>query len=361
MKNIRVLIILLVTCLVSIPCPSYANPSVMVSGSGLGDFSIMAMQMEDIVAMDIDISYDMSTLFNPKVSPTGLIYQAEAKVVSNTSVSGSINISVSSKKPIEGYGNIFMLDFEPLSETSPGLIKAVRVSMTKSNGQNISVPVVIENPPSIEKLLSDREKEASVNTSTATSPQPSTGGDESGATQSDQPGNEEGRTASVGNPSIRRKRSGIEQFLQCRSPLNRMKDVAERKSRKDLSVFFMPEPECPVRQEPGAALADGKTVVTLFMRLGSEGEDAPNFALKGLRWVSLEEQGDTWIMKVLPYPGVLDASVSAAYDGRLVEYQLTVAPPLEEYLNRQSATVPDLGGTVDYVRFVNRLVLGPAP
>ena len=377
MINIRVFLIFLVSCLAGVPLQAHADSSIMVSGSGLGDFSVMAMQMEDIVAMEIDISYDVSTLANPRVSPTGLLYQAQAKVVSNTARPGTIHISASGGQPIEGHGNIVILDFDLSSETSAGRITSASAHMTKSNGQSISVPVVIENPPSPEKVIADREQESSVDKTPDTSIQsaaPSeqlirsennqvrtgsrvTNSAKISPSQSDRADKGVNPQVSSAGPPAKRPNAEDCQFLLYKSPLTRIRESVGEINSKDLPAYFAIDPGCPIRQKPAVVLSDGKTRVTVVMELASQAEQAPNFALQGAHCISLMQRDSSWIMEVVPHAGVLEATVSAMYDDKIVQFPLTVAPPLDVYLKSRSASA-ELTSTDKYVYLVNDLVNG---
>lgn len=86
-----------------------------------------------------------------------------------------------------------------------------------------------------------------------------------------------------------------------------------------------------IRQEPAIALSDGKTPVKLLLKLEGIGEKSPNFAMNGAKLLSLNKSDAsfTWIIEALPDASVLQASLTILTDGEIIEYPLTLAPPVE--------------------------------
>jgi hypothetical protein len=371
------------------PLPAHADPSMMISGNASGEFSLLGMQMEDIVSMNVDVNYDTMTLTNPRVSPTGLLYQAQAKVVSSVSRSGSIRISVTGGTPIDGHGNIAIIEFDLVSEDYPGRVISAGAYMTTSNGHQLSVPVVIENPPEKKKetpstddgqsssvdgnsgasaqaaienppapqyepVPRDRSESAGGSSGTAanggrnTYPTAASSGEPRRRNESDNPARLSGTQAGK-----QRDNEGC-RFLAYKSVLDRIREFTGEKTNKNLLRFFAVDPGRPVRQEPAVALSDGKSTVTVVMELENKGERAPNFLVKGAHCISLEQRDSAWVMKIVPECGVLDASVTAVSDENIVEFPLTLAPPLDIYQKSRTASAEE--SSIDiYVRLVNDL------
>lgn len=370
------------------PLPAHADPSITISGNSSGEFSVLGMQMEDIVSMTMAMSYDTMTLTNPKVSPTGLLYQAQAKVVSNASRSGSIQVSVTSGEPINGHGNVVILDFDLVSEDWPGKITSASVYMTNRDGRQLSVPVVIENPPEKKKETpstddqqassADGNSSASAQAANENPPSPNyepvpdrseSAGGSSGTTANE--GRNTSPTAASSSASRRANEtgnsarlSGVQagnqrnnegcRFLAYKSVLDRIREFTGEKTGKNLLEFFAVDPVRPIRQEPAVALSDGKSTVTVVMELANKGERAPNFMVKGAHCTSLKQRDSAWVMEIVPECGVLEASVTAVSDEEIVEFPLTLAPPLDIYLKSRIASA-DRSSTDIYVRLVNDL------
>jgi hypothetical protein len=249
--------------------------------------------------------------------------------------------------------------------------------MTKGNGQNTSVPVVIENPPSPEKVTADSEQEQSDDNSPLASGQSETASErkisagnnrERTAGRVAQPApaksaevNRAGKVGSIplsaSKPAVKSHTVENYRFMSYKSPLTRIREAAGGINSMGLRGYFVIEPGCPMRQEPAAVLTDGNTSVAVVMELVSQGGDAPTFLLKGAHCISLKQRDTFWVMEVMPHSGVLEATVSAMYDDMIVQFPLTLAPPLDYYLKNRPAFVESTRTDL-YVHFVNNLVNG---
>lgn len=84
-----------------------------------------------------------------------------------------------------------------------------------------------------------------------------------------------------------------------------------------------------VKQEPPMVLSDGKTAVKVYIELPGAGKQSPNFALKGARLVSLNnDETGKWIIEALPAKNANDVRVTALQDNVMTEIPLTVAQPV---------------------------------
>jgi hypothetical protein len=86
------------------------------------------------------------------------------------------------------------------------------------------------------------------------------------------------------------------------------------------------------------------------------GNVTPIFVLRGCSFVALRMPVENvWTLDIMPNPGVHEASVSACFDDRVVEFPLIVAPPLEWYL--QTRTGGEEWNWLDYYVYIaNALV-----
>jgi len=130
-----------------------------------------------------------------------------------------------------------------------------------------------------------------------------------------------------------------------------------------------------IRQEPAFALSDGTNALKITAVLNNIGNKSPNFALQGAKLVSLaaDSAAATWTITALPQAGVSQASLTVLTDREIIEFPLTVAPPVTAvstseadfaaFLKDSGATPPqhDLNGDArhdyrdDFIYSVNYL------
>jgi hypothetical protein len=362
-------VLLLIFIFFTINSPASAGiVSMMISPTGGNSFGLMGVEMEGITSMQITISYDVSTMPDISVSPTGII--AMAKFRSNISF-GTIQISVTDNTPVDGSGNIVIMEYTPVSENTPGRIISASVYVTDITGHGMSVPVVIVNPqpqemitpaadhpqakeaqsaPSVGRDLPVggpvRERVAVVETSSATVLSRSVR--TSGNVGDGKAPADSGQKASMPpNDEVR-------EFFAYSSALSRIKEFHGVKSISNILPILKDDRDRPFRQEPFIAVSDGNSRVRIIMDLDIKGDKAPIFAVHGAYCLSLDLRGNSWILELAPVQGVLEATVTAMYDSRFVEFPLTLAPPLALYFKNR----PDSAawGYIDtYVVIVNQL------
>ena len=78
-------------------------------------------------------------------------------------------------------------------------------------------------------------------------------------------------------------------------------------------------------------LCDGSTHVRITVSLPSPDGHSPNFVLDGVRLISLTkgDQPGSWAIEVLPQANALKASLTILNGSEVIEFPLTVAPPLK--------------------------------
>src|SRR6266508_3269878 len=122
--------------------PVYAVSTLSLSSSGSGGFLLRGVGMENVSAMDITITYDASTLSNPRVTKGELITGALMAV--NPNGVGAVRMGIVTTSPIKGNGTIATLVFDPVGN-SPGRIIAIKASITNNKGTPLPVQAHIEN------------------------------------------------------------------------------------------------------------------------------------------------------------------------------------------------------------------------
>jgi hypothetical protein len=63
----------------------------------------------------------------------------------------------------------------------------------------------------------------------------------------------------------------------------------------------------------------------------------------------------TWVLEIIPERGILATSVTVLTGGEMIEFPLTVAPPLELFDLKEAGA-----GEAEYVTTANRLASGGA-
>ena len=120
--------------------------------------------------------------------------------------------------------------------------------------------------------------------------------------------------------------------------IDRFRDFKGEKTPQNLMALFDEKVAGTIVQEPPIALSDGKKTVTLKVDLGESGA-APNFALRGATLKSLGKDGSKWVVVVLPEARRSDAVLIIVVGERMIEYPLTVAPPVDVNIDKRDPLI----------------------
>jgi len=314
--------------------------------------------------MHIIINYDVSTMSSPSISATGLL-EAHCRVRTMTT-EGTIELTATGSTAIGEYGNLAMIDFDPVSADQTAVINSVSVVVTDSGGGQFAVPVVINNPKPQAKASgtpSDAADSAKDSVWKA-GDGGATGGpgalpDKSAPTGRTPENPASGNSASAPGSSAaegalggtRRNKTAPCEVLVCSGLLDRVREGSAPKNALQPATR---EADCRYRQEPEAILSDGRSTVRIIMELEVKGDTAPNFFIEGAHCLSLKRVAKAWELELLPSTGAFAASVSALFDDRIVQFPLTVAPPIAPYRNRRPN--PPVTGLETYLEMVNAMV-----
>ncbi len=117
-------------------------------------------------------------------------------------------------------------------------------------------------------------------------------------------------------------------FDRRESVLDRVKAFKGQKTRETLAGLFA-QSDPAFRQDPSVILSDGTATARITLRVVSRKDDLPKFSVTGGHCVNagMTENG-TWILEILPNRGAFATSVTVLSGGSMIEYPLTVAPPL---------------------------------
>lgn len=336
------------------------SASVTITPAAAGTYTVQGNSMEGVAGIDLTIFYDSSSLSSPTVNQGSLV--AGALMAANTNNPGSIKIAIVSTKAFSGSGPIATVTFTTLNKT--GGITSASVSMINSKGAPITAQVVVSGGNAASANVSDLSTTPGIPfslpgtatvttglTTTTTSPassMPTYLGTVSmppdvQAKSDAKPADTTGIPGPVTEPAAVKpvdppageKPVAEPQKLE-KVKISSYKGVLEsfRAYKGEISpavfiALFNKEISPAIRQEPAVALSDGKTPVNILVKFETAGDRSPNFSLNGARLVSLHKDASSaWIIEALPQAGVVRAGITILTDSDIIEYPLTLAPPV---------------------------------
>ena len=331
--------------------------SLVISPSGNGLFTLQGVGLTDVQGIDATISYDSSTLSGPQVVQGGLI--AGAMMVANPNVPGIIRIAVVKAVSISGSGIIATINFSNAAGGT-GNILSLNANVINSRGARLDVQTQIVNPVAGTGSSDSGSTTQSSTDATASNSTTGTGQhylgpagailpSESAVSVEQKPSpmsspdpqtpysTKQGPTETAMEPvpeNQNRPYSSKSPTVTCKtvihkSVLEAFREFKGKRTLKALTTLFEKASIPGVRQEPAIALSDGKTRVKVYITIASTGKDAPNFAVKSAKLVSLKRDNNAWIIETLPDRKTYDSSVIVLDNGILTTIPLTVAPPID--------------------------------
>jgi hypothetical protein len=378
-KTVRLLCAALLLAATSVGA-AWAAPSLVITGQG-GTYDVQGQGFDGVGAMDLTLGYDASTLANPRVNQGGMI--SGAMMAPNTTAPGVVRVGIitSNVQGITGSGSILSLNFNTMGEKaghitsfSATLYSVKGVKITAQTGILVSdagtSPIsgqpssdIRLTTPGQQSLPTAQQPYGVTGTSAATSPailggvplaetgrsqEPSRRTEETtiGMTDPnrsvDSPSeivpetasspehqNEQSRPERTAVTPSKEKPQTVPKNVVCQSVQSLFREYTGPKTLQALSALFY-QSTCPgVRQEPAIALSDGTTKVRVFIDRIAPDSSSPNFALEGVKLVSLTTAGTTYILEVLPELRTTLATISVVDEGSATTIPLTLAPPLD--------------------------------
>ena len=104
--------------------------SITISPTGGGTFAIQGNRLNGVSGIELTLGYDSSLLSSPSVSQGSFV--AGALLSANTTIPGSIRISIVRLNPFFGSGQIAAVSFA--SQSNAGTITSATVRMIDTNG-----------------------------------------------------------------------------------------------------------------------------------------------------------------------------------------------------------------------------------
>jgi hypothetical protein len=295
--------------------PSFAEVTMRFAPNGYGSFLVVGENVSGVVALDITVDYDSLLLANPRV-------EAEGGAVTDidAGTAGKLFVSITRENPDAAF--YLFLRFENLG---------------KVRGRGVN---------SVTATSSD----APMNTSPSSDAAVATGPSSSATNVQNGSGNA-GSTPPFGNKAnVIDEGKGDHQSLSNRSPetaldagkkrastsareksvLQRFIEFKGQKSPQSFAALFERNDGEQAIQYPSIALSDGKTPVTVKLKLQQEESKYPDIAMSDASLVSFHKDGaKSWVLTVLPGEGTWDARLVFGTGGEVIDFPLVVAPPVE--------------------------------
>ena len=333
--------------------------SVSIIPSGVATYVIQGAAMDGVAGIDLTLGYDSSTLSNPSVKPGGLI--SGALLAANTSKSGTIKIGIISTNAFSGSGPIAVVTFA--FQKGAGGLSLVSANLIDSNGATMSAGTggsdsVFSSTPGVP--FSQSTAASTTASTSSTTPASATTAYQGSVTM---PADTQAQTVPKPadasaipirsptevstvtspaspqppgpQPSVKPEESTtsgeIRRGYTYTPVLERFRTYQGKRSPAFLVALFNDEVAPSINQDPAVVLCDGSTHVRITVSLPSPDGHSPNFVLDGVRLISLTkgDQPGSWTIEVLPQANALKASLTILNGSEVIEFPLTVAPPLK--------------------------------
>jgi hypothetical protein len=357
---------LLLGILIILPLPAFAIPSLTISSSGGGVYTLQGSGMQQVAGMQISVSYDSTTLSNPSVVMGNLV--GEKMNVFNKD-SNPLQIAVVDAHPLGGSGSgvVATINFK-LASGSLGNVTVLTATLIDSNSKNLAVTTSIINPtPTTDSASTPTPTQGDTTSPTQTTttqnstgqpftvggtlsfPPAETAGNKDAPTQTGQVNQDRPVAASETSapapevaeahttaPAPKEPAHPAAAPQRITSVLEKFKLFTGEPTVKALTALFNPDSSASFSQSPAIGIADGKESVTLLISK-VPGDKAPSFVFNSARSVSVTPAGDgDWELVVKPYKGVVKASVIMMLNGTEQEFPLTVAPRANVVLGKSA-------------------------
>lgn len=357
----RLLILFATISLFCLSVQPVLGASVTITPTAGGSYIVQGNSMDGVAGIELTITYDSSSLSSPTVTQGALV--AGAMMVANTGNPGSIKTAIISTKTFSGSGEIATVTFATRNGT--GGITSATVKMIDSKGVSIPAQATVsgesapfENPsgftttagvPFSQPVTAGVTTGSSSAVSSSSSSLPTQLGTvnmPSDAQAKSDPKPVDSVVVPIQNiepPAVKpvdppaevkpvaapQKQEAIK-ITSYKGVLESFRVFNGKKSPAAYSSLYNKEITPAIRQEPAVALSDGKTTLNILIKLDTADDKSPNFSLNGARLVSLSKDDSLrWTVVVLPKTGTVQASLTILTDSDMIEYPLTVAPPVE--------------------------------
>lgn len=330
--------------------------------SGNGVYAVVGSGLTGVGGMDVTVTYDTSTLGNPRVAKG--VQLGNALFVANPNQPGVIRIGIVSTSGISSNNvTIATITFDRKGESS-GLLTGLTATMISTSGAPLAVTpsysnapttdasqvVKTETPPS-DSPPSSPPGGGGVPGSSTTSPsgggvylgtvsmpgddaksQPEKKTETQKVDQQPLPSQEAapGETHDTVKAEPEEKKAPVEKKdIVYPAVSEKVKTSSEKVTMEKLLALFELPKELPYAQTPRVVLSDGKASVRLTVRLAGDGKETPSFALKQAKLLSLQQgEGGEWLIEALPVVNTNEAALTVSLEASSILIPLTVAQPI---------------------------------
>lgn len=367
------LIVRSLVALLLFAAPAFALPSVTISASGGGAYTVQGNNMDGVAGIQFDISYDKTVLEKPSVTQ-GILVKDAMFIANTTSTHGLIKVAIISTREFSGSGPIATVTFTsknaspPLpSLTSFSMIDNKGVALTASAGSAtaegaISTPGVPFSQQAQQTSPSTQQQGTSPSSTsyTSTTPAPPTptylG---TVALPSDQQQQQESQPAATvtappvysgesaptkiaeqaqpaGVPAVDDKTVETPQYIVYKGILDRFKQYSGSKKLSTIAALFTTKIAQNINQRPAIVVSNGQNKAVLTVDIPGKAISSPNFAVKGGTLVSFKQDKQVtgrWLVEIVPEAGSTTVAVTIIIGNDESEFPLTVVPPLKTALS----------------------------
>ena len=342
---------------------SWGSPTITVPPSESGSYTIQGSGMDGVAGIQIDITYDKTSLSTPTVTQGSLV--SGAMLAANTSVPGSIRIAIISTNSFSGSGPIATVSFA--SKTGSGGITSITTSMIDSKGSAIaasagtastettalsSTPGVPFSQPS-SPSRQNTTPATPITTAATTTPSypgtvtlptdyqqhpdaqaipspslPATSGEVA-------PSRIEEQSKPADKPGPDTASAGTAQYVVYKGVLDRFRQHTGSKQLSVMAALFDKRVAQTIVQEPAIIITDGQNKVTLTVDLPARISTSPNFAVNSGALLSFRQDKQAkgrWIVEILPEAGSNKVLLTIIAGTEEFEFPLTAAMPLKTAL-----------------------------
>jgi hypothetical protein len=362
-QNIRKFFIVAIITLSSSLTARAATISVVPSGNP-ASYSVEGSGMDGVAGIQLDITYDTTSLSTPTVTQGALV--AGAMLAANTTRPGFIKIAIISTKAFTGSGPIATISFA--SKKGSGGITSITSSMIDKNGSSLaSAANNAANDPALAGTITTpgvpfsqtTQQSSTSGSTTTTTTAPAAAGtatptyfgtvtlpaDQQQRTDS-QPATSPPVPVNVGEPSVagvaeqtqpsdkpavEAKPEETLQYVVYKGISERFKQYTGSKALPAMAALFEKKIAQTIHQEPAILLSDGKSKATLTIDVPARIITSPNFAVNGGTLVSFRQDktvNGRWIAEVLPETAAGKVTLTIIAGAEEFEFPLTVAPPV---------------------------------
>jgi len=308
---------------------------------------LQGTDFQGVGGVKVTITYDTSTLANPRVSQGSLL--SGATFIPNTGALGSVILGAISVQGINGSGPVATISFD-LKGSSPGNVLSLTGSVIDSNGKNLNPRFVTPQP----RIASAKDSEKKDTKESASSSSGSTAIDSTVTPPAAMTSEETAVSQAAKKHQLETAAPAKEARVESAAPapekrytvingtIDRFRDFQGEKTPQALIALAKTDKGQAFSQAPPISLSDGETKVKVTLKVDGLDKSAPNIALEGASLVNMEKQGEnSWLIVALPNKGVYQANLTVMDGQAITTYPLTVAPPVAVRITKSDAALSE--------------------